>query len=271
MDDVYGGIERDEPTTAGNEKPQDALERLGGYVPVVVWIEDDEHRILAIDKPRISIGRVEFCDVMLPMPNVSRIHAFIRYVNCGRVSEEPQCVLADNHSTNGLYLNGEAVLKDEPLKNGDVISISDYTLGFFIRKEREWKLSQQKKTIVSSGGGVRVPVNFSVRLRVLNDNSGTISLISGACHDLSLTGLRFSTPELSEKQYRELLIGAQMVRCEITIPGQEEPLRLLARMAWTHFDNRSSPQTCFLGLEFKNPDQQSQRILARQIEELQGD
>lgn len=83
-------------------------------------------REFEITKPRITIGRQPYSDVVIDNLAVSGEHAAI--VQIGN-----DLILEDGGSTNGTLLNGAQVEK-QLLKDGDVIEIGKYHLRFFAGK-----------------------------------------------------------------------------------------------------------------------------------------
>jgi predicted component of type VI protein secretion system len=71
---------------------------------------------VALDRDRLSIGRLAFNDVVLPFAQVSRQHAELRRIN-------GQWWIADMHSTNGLHLNARRI-QERALQNGDTILLA---------------------------------------------------------------------------------------------------------------------------------------------------
>jgi DNA-binding response OmpR family regulator len=63
-----------------------------------------------------TFGRAENCDIVVPRPQISRLHARIEWVG-GRF------VLHDLGSVNGTFLNGQPVQQPQPLANRDVIGL----------------------------------------------------------------------------------------------------------------------------------------------------
>ena len=73
-----------------------------------------------LDRPEIRIGRDPECEVQLPDERVSRLHAIIRPTPVGHEIED--------HSTNGIRLNGSKVIKSQTLNPGDAIFIQAHVL-----------------------------------------------------------------------------------------------------------------------------------------------
>jgi predicted component of type VI protein secretion system len=62
-----------------------------------------------------TMGRSRDCDIVVPDPNVSRVHAEVRH-------EGLEYVLVDLGSTNGIEVNGRRVLRHS-LRDGDRVSL----------------------------------------------------------------------------------------------------------------------------------------------------
>lgn len=87
----------------------------------LIFIE--EAPIEGLDHPAIpgtTIGRAE-CDIALPDPDVSRMHAVIRQVDGGLAIE-------DLGSKNGTYLNDRRITGIVPVAEGDRIRFGNTTL-----------------------------------------------------------------------------------------------------------------------------------------------
>ncbi len=72
---------------------------------------------------KVVIGRSPDCDIKIDNPAISRNHAAIEFSN-------EQYLLSDMGSSNGTFLNGDAVTEPKPLKPGDVISVAKFELHF---------------------------------------------------------------------------------------------------------------------------------------------
>jgi serine phosphatase RsbU (regulator of sigma subunit) len=79
--------------------------------------------VFALDADRVVLGRSHECDLILPDVLLSRRHA--------EVARGPQGFrLRDLGSLNGTRLNGTRVEREAPLRDGDLIAMSDWTLVF---------------------------------------------------------------------------------------------------------------------------------------------
>jgi hypothetical protein len=78
-------------------------------------------RRIALDQPRLLIGREQTCDVFLPHPNVSRRHAQVQQTEQGR------WMLQDLNSLNHVYVDNRPV-KQIILEPGHPVRIAEYHL-----------------------------------------------------------------------------------------------------------------------------------------------
>jgi pilus assembly protein CpaF len=91
---------------------------------MIVLLKDPDSlapRRLAIEKPEAIIGKNADCDVVLTSPKVSRRHARI-------VVRDGGLVIEDLKSTNGTFVNDEAVSGERPLAEKDEVRIADFRL-----------------------------------------------------------------------------------------------------------------------------------------------
>jgi pSer/pThr/pTyr-binding forkhead associated (FHA) protein len=85
----------------------------------------DEPTDLDFDQGRIRIGRGPSCDVRLPAPGVSAIHAMV-------LLDRDRYFLVDVGSRNGTLLNGEPLVPERRklLRSGDRVEIGPFEVGF---------------------------------------------------------------------------------------------------------------------------------------------
>lgn len=88
------------------------------HVKIEVAGEAPKDFDLQFDKDQISIGRQKGCDVLIPLPAISRKHAIIFHA-------DGKYFLKDLNATHGTYANGVALGSggERELKNGDVIGL----------------------------------------------------------------------------------------------------------------------------------------------------
>ena len=81
-----------------------------------LWIGGDA-RLLGMDSDAITVGRGADNDIALPFdPTVSRLHTVISRYRAG-------WCLRDVGSSNGTFLNGERLLREQLLHSGDEIRV----------------------------------------------------------------------------------------------------------------------------------------------------
>jgi diguanylate cyclase (GGDEF)-like protein len=95
------------------------------------------------------IGRVGEVDLELADETVSRLHARIVYENFERPELEPHCILLDEGSRNGTFLNGKRIRVPYRLENGDRIFIGKTCLVFYIRTEEEINSDQRIRSMAT--------------------------------------------------------------------------------------------------------------------------
>jgi|GEM_PF-5271128 len=80
-------------------------------------------KVFPLGRRPVVLGRDEKADILLPDPEVSRLHARISWF-------EAQYIIEDLRSTNGTYLNGSLLRTPEPLNHGDKIAMGQTVLEF---------------------------------------------------------------------------------------------------------------------------------------------
>jgi DNA-binding CsgD family transcriptional regulator len=83
--------------------------------------EGSHRRSVTVDADLIRVGRDPDCDVPLPDPTVSRVHATFTLTADG-------WVIADSTSRNGTYLNGRRLTEPAPLRPADRVLIGSFVL-----------------------------------------------------------------------------------------------------------------------------------------------
>ncbi len=87
---------------------------------LLIWKEDDlikDQWVLQEVEGDITIGRSPDCTINIPVRWVSRTHAVLR-------RQEGQFVLEDAGSKNGVFVNGQRVVKPRPMTDGDIIQLA---------------------------------------------------------------------------------------------------------------------------------------------------
>lgn len=87
---------------------------------LLIWKEGElikDQWILHDTDQDITIGRSPDCVISIPVRWISRLHAVLR-------RQGGQFVLADSGSKNGVFVNGQRVIKPRPLTDGDLIQLA---------------------------------------------------------------------------------------------------------------------------------------------------
>jgi DNA-binding response OmpR family regulator len=87
---------------------------------LLIWREGDlikDQWVLQEADQEITIGRSPDCTISIPIRWISRVHAMLR-------RERGQFTLEDAGSKNGVFVNGQRVIKPHPLNDGDVIQLA---------------------------------------------------------------------------------------------------------------------------------------------------
>ncbi len=108
VDDVY------QPRTSGGK----ATAATGGRLVSLV-----DGREYIVSPTGISIGRDAGCDVVVPSPEVSRKHA--------ELMASPTGYTVTDLSTNGVFVNGERVVRVRTLARGDVLRLGTEEFRFY--------------------------------------------------------------------------------------------------------------------------------------------
>ncbi|MCJ7745421.1 MAG: FHA domain-containing protein, partial [Actinobacteria bacterium] len=117
-------MEGELPVEKPGEPQPGARRRAPHKGPAVLELVDsgDVSPAFTVDKETVQIGRLSDNDIMLPDPNVSRVHA--------RVSRRGDSYfITDLKSTNGTFLNEERIM-DAQLADEDVIRLGGTRLIF---------------------------------------------------------------------------------------------------------------------------------------------
>lgn len=146
LDDMAG---QETQTTEG--LPEDFVAHFGRLRPVLVFFDGEELKEWHVVAQKLTnIGRDNsVASLIVDSDTVSRLHAVIEYQNIDRPAEEPRCVLTDNGSRNGTFVNGERIAKPVLLKAGDRLFFGNQSAGFFLRTELEIHSDQKLRRAAS--------------------------------------------------------------------------------------------------------------------------
>lgn len=103
-------------------RPSPAVAPATPAVSLVVSLNGAVVQEVAVDRPRLLVGRSTYCDVHLPGRFVSRQHALI-------VRNPDGDWIVDLKSTNGTIVNSQ-VTGQRRLDHGDVVAIGNYRIAY---------------------------------------------------------------------------------------------------------------------------------------------
>jgi len=91
-------------------------------------IDKDKEGIL-VDKRRMIVGSIDQCDIVLPYPDISPIHAIIEMTKEGKK-------IYDMKTASGCYVNGEKII-DGSYNEGDKLKFGSHEFEFkkFVKEE----------------------------------------------------------------------------------------------------------------------------------------
>ncbi len=73
------------------------------------------------------VGCTKACDIYLPFAGVSKQHCLIKY-------KGDKFVISDHKSHYGTFVNGVEIKRNQPLKNGDVITLGSCSIMFVVER-----------------------------------------------------------------------------------------------------------------------------------------
>ncbi len=155
---THGAATRDRTnsskTVFDEKRPGDTVELVAEPKrrPVLVVLEGSSSGGLFVFKQdTLLIGRDVDADVILKDGRVSRSHARLTWKNMERTLEDPECVIEDLKSRNGVFVNGKRI-HTHRLQDGDRIHCGATLLGFYIKDEKELNADQKLLTMATTDG-----------------------------------------------------------------------------------------------------------------------
>ncbi len=123
-----------------------------------------------IAKEKTTLGRRPYNDIVIDNLAVSGEHALLHLVG-------NDVVIEDLNSTNGTYINGKAVKKQQ-LSNGDIIEIGKYKIKYLAQGQAD----NERSMTVDRGGPVTVPASDFGLLTAPDqpENPASIRVLNGA-------------------------------------------------------------------------------------------
>ncbi|MDD5458988.1 MAG: FHA domain-containing protein [Phycisphaerae bacterium] len=90
-------------------------------VNLVILKRHEPKKAIPVTQPMVVIGRRKFCDLRIPVANVSRKHCRLHH-------EDGIFKITDLGSKNGTFVNGKPIKNDAPLNAGDVLKVGPVRL-----------------------------------------------------------------------------------------------------------------------------------------------
>jgi CheY-like chemotaxis protein len=151
-DDAMENAECDQ-TIAFALKPTASSPGSHYYTPVILALFGEmkpERRV--IEQEELFIGRSSACDLSLGDDAASRRHARLHYTNHGNNEARPLVHIYDMESRNGVYVNGQRVVKKLLLHDNARISIGETQLGYYVLSFPKKQISPDKTGEAKTGG-----------------------------------------------------------------------------------------------------------------------
>lgn len=127
---------------------------------MIVSIDGVVIKEVQLTKDRTTLGRRPYNDIVIDNLAVSGEHAVMQMSGA-------EVFLEDLNSTNGTYVNGKAIKKQQ-LQGGDTVEIGKYKIKFVHDGAAD---QQEKTTVINSGsvvGGAESPVVGNAAIRVMS-------------------------------------------------------------------------------------------------------
>ncbi|MGF1573008.1 MAG: FHA domain-containing protein [Sumerlaeia bacterium] len=252
--------------------PKKLVKEGNKLIPVLTVLTDDgQASEVIINKPQFYIGRSHDADLVIDKPNTSRFHSFIAFDNFHSQSGEPVCMIEDNESRNGTFLNGERLTKAKRLNHGDRIVIGNTILGYLLRREWEMEANRKIAEVMQKRGNKtnkgRVSCDLDATLKILvPDETFTPRAIHGLVKDIDQGGLRLVTSEITKDFWLLLIRKKAFIRTELHLDSID--LNLKGRMAWSHYDTKAAVPACIMGIEFLEVNGETGEKISAALERL---
>jgi hypothetical protein len=128
-----------------------------------------------------SFGRAPTCSFSIPSPRVSREHAIISW-------HDGKPVLTDKGSSNGTFVGGKRIMKEQALNHGDEIEVGPFTCTYKFEepnKKTQGDLPGDLQTIADAGDLLSGAISDAGLAEVLqglefNAKTGTLAVFSKA-------------------------------------------------------------------------------------------
>ena len=148
---------------------------------LVVSLDGVVIKDVQITKDKTTLGRRPYNDIVIDNLAVSGEHAVLQMVG-------PDVFIEDLNSTNGTYINGKAIKKQQ-LAHNDTVEIGKYKIKYLVEDVGDY----EKTMVVRPGAGAHSPYNHTSPMPNLGLASGgqgasaSIKVLSGAAAGRAVT------------------------------------------------------------------------------------
>jgi len=240
----------------------------GRIYPVLSKMSEETYSsAYVVRKPKSTIGRAPYCDIVIDDMKVSRNHAYILYENFQSPDELPRCILYDDNSRNGTLVNDVRIKEPRVLKNGDRIVFGGYCLWYYVRSELELRYDDNLQGILKKHGYKSIEAGVSPRLKVemaivFPEETFTPKHLRGVLEFISLTGIRILTYDIHQDLYKQILQTNRYAKVHIHLKEMGKEFVLHCRISWLNFNAHQQPPECVVGLALeKQPSQEEKEII----------
>ena len=152
---------------------------------LVVSLDGVVIKDVQITKDKTTLGRRPYNDIVIDNLAVSGEHAVLQMVG-------PDVFIEDLNSTNGTYINGKAIKKQQ-LAHNDTVEIGKYKIKYLVEEVGDY----EKTMVVRPGAGAHSPYNHTAPMPNLglpgggqgggSGASASIKVLSGAAAGRAVT------------------------------------------------------------------------------------
>jgi two-component system cell cycle response regulator len=133
------GVDVDEAETSAEQSSISQRQNI----PILMILQGDgQGKKFPLTDRESLIGRSPDAYIQLSDFEISRNHAKVVYENQSQKDEPPRCVLVDEGSRNGTFVNGERI-KSCPLQDKDIIAIGSILAGYYVKDENEVRFDSE--------------------------------------------------------------------------------------------------------------------------------
>ncbi len=264
-----GGDPETNDTLFDAVSPQIYSEPKGLVLPVITELQAGSPSVsYPLRKKKFTLGRLPGSDLVMEDMKASRQHAVVEYVNIENPREIPVCIIQDNNSRNGTYINGLRLSKPYTLKSGDRILIGSTTYWFFVRSELELEHETNLNSIMKKRNAANLDDGFSpnipAMLQILfPEETFTPVPIECTLEFLSLSSMRVTTNKMSRDLYKNIIRATRYAKMVIQLQDPGESGELHVRISWLHYDSHLTPPGCTIGLSPEQINEEGRAFLER--------